>query len=142
MYDVDAARAGGTDRIDLTQQDFGGTCDCTLHDICSTTDGKLILSLSDEFVDKEEGTLNITARILQSSANSHALSPASSPSSSPTKNAKNNFSSMEAVTKRRLERVRLDALLRLYTIGCMFVLSHVDTMPITLYVQNLKIMKK
>ena len=25
IYDVDAARAGGTDRIDLTQQDFGGS---------------------------------------------------------------------------------------------------------------------
>ena len=115
VYDVDAARAGGTDRIDLSQQDFGGECTCMLSEVANTKDGVLVLVLGGG--EEVEGTLKITARILESSASSSSLSPSAD---------------IVAAKRRRRERVRLDSLLRLYTIGCMFVLSHVDSMPITL----------
>ena len=96
---VDSARAGSTDRIDLTQQDFAGTCSCTLHDVVQTKAGVLELVLGGG--SEVEGSLTITAHVLNSARRA----------------GQNSFKD-SAVT--RVEQKQLASRIRLYTLGCMF----------------------
>ena len=65
VYDIDAGRAGGSERVDLAQQDFAGTCSCTIDELISeaqeSNQCKMLLSGGQHV----KGSLTVTVNLIE-----------------------------------------------------------------------------
>ena len=125
IYDVDAARAGGTDRIDLTQQDFGGTAFVKMADLLAQPSGEVTVTLGGGA--GVEGTLTVRATVLfygdeRDDASDDRIDD----------DPKKYKEVRQALMAARREQKVNESRLRHFAVGTLFIMSHIDGMPINL----------
>ena len=125
IYDVDAARAGGTDRIDLTQQDYAGSAIIQISDILNEPTGTYTIALNG--AEEVEGTLTIRARVLF-----YGDDRDDDGDDRVDDDPKKFKEVRRAVAQARVEQYAHESKLRHFILGAIFTLSHVEGMPILL----------